>query len=311
MAEQRHRVWLARLAIGSSLFLALSAIAVWVVWNQMTGEDSLTEIKFNGKDEATSPALRDEPKSEDKTAHALDPLLELARRALINHVQEHRDYTADLVKQERIGKTLYPPSTMAMKLRYNPNDSGEARKVSVYLKTTAPKSQAGREVLWIQDQNSNKLKAHESGLFGLVSVDLLPQSRLAMAGNRYPITEIGIERLLRKLIERGELDKSLGPAEVRIRENVELDQVPCKLLEVIHQEPFVEIDGKKIGFEFYLAQIYMDEERLVPIKYASFTWPKSADQEPELLESYTYENLKFNVGLTDADFDPENPEYRF
>ena len=311
MAEQRHRVWLARLAIGSGIFLALSTCAVWVVWNQMTGEDSLTETAVTGENKATPPALWDEPKSDDVAAHALDPLLELARRALANHVQEHRDYTADLVKQERIGKTLYPSSTMAMKLRYSPSESGEARKVSVYLKTTAPKSQAGREVLWIQDQNGNKLKAHEAGLFGLVSVDLLPQSRLAMAGNRYPITEIGIEKLLRKLIERGELDKSLGPAEVRIRENVELAQVPCKLLEVIHQEPFVEIDGKKVGFEFYHAQIYMDEERLVPIKYASFTWPKAEGQEPELLESYTYENLKFNVGITDADFDPENPEYRF
>jgi len=277
----------------------------------MTQDDSVLEIS-NGttSDSALVPSL-DDDQAREEGPHALDPLLELARRALANHVQEHRDYTAKIIKQERVGKTLYPATTMDMKLRYAASESGKERAVSVYLKTTAPKSQAGREVLWIQGQNGNKLKAHEAGVFGMVSLNLLPRSRLAMAGNRYPITEIGIEKLLRKLIERGELDRSLGPAEVRITENVELDQIPCKLLEVIHQDPTVEIDGKRIEFEFYLAQIYMDETRLVPIKYASFAWPKSAGQQPELLESYTYENLKLNVELTDDDFDAKNAAYRF
>ncbi len=32
---------------------------------------------------------------------------------------------------------------------------------------------------------------------------------------------------------------------------------------------------------------------------------------PELIEAYTYLNMKLNVGLTDADFDIHNPVYRF
>ena len=30
-----------------------------------------------------------------------------------------------------------------------------------------------------------------------------------------------------------------------------------------------------------------------------------------LLESYTYYDVKLNVGLTEDDFDPANPEYRY
>ena len=33
--------------------------------------------------------------------------------------------------------------------------------------------------------------------------------------------------------------------------------------------------------------------------------------QPELLEEYTYLNLKLNNGFTDADFDTKNPNYKF
>ena len=34
-------------------------------------------------------------------------------------------------------------------------------------------------------------------------------------------------------------------------------------------------------------------------------------EEPPLVEEYTYANLKFNLGFTDADFDVNNPQYGF
>ena len=35
------------------------------------------------------------------------------------------------------------------------------------------------------------------------------------------------------------------------------------------------------------------------------------DWDDHLLENYAYEDLKLNTGLTDADFDSENPQYHF
>ena len=47
---------------------------------------------------------------------------------------------------------------------------------------------------------------------------------------------------------------------------------------------------------------------------AGFTlndWPREKGGPPELLEEYTYLDLKLNNGFTDADFDTQNPGYRF
>jgi hypothetical protein len=314
VARQGYRVWLARLAFGVALLLICGGYLGKSIWDSWAGQHR------ESKSPSVLPKIASDDQPETIPSHALDPVLELARKSLANHVHEHRDYTATLTKRERIGGKLGLETKMEMKLLYRAGVSNSdisavlsesPRDVSVYLKTIFPKSQAGREVIWVQGSNNNNLFAHEAGLLGIVSVELSPQSRLAMLGNRYPITEIGIEKLLLKLIERGELDRSLGPATVRKTEDAMLGDVKCTLLEVIHEDPVVTVDGKRVEFEFYKAQIFIDEARLVPVRYASYTWPKTQDSEPELQEEYTYENLMFNVGLTDADFDTKNPNYRF
>jgi hypothetical protein len=50
---------------------------------------------------------------------------------------------------------------------------------------------------------------------------------------------------------------------------------------------------------------------MVPVHYEAYDWPKQPGEPPVLLERYTYTDLKLNPGLTDADFDPKNPEYKF
>ncbi len=308
MARQGHRVWAARLVGCSTLVVAVAIVSAYLIWQRFANESTIVAVEPVGSN-SNSSSENEEP----KPAHALDPLLDFANAALRNHIEKHQDYTAVLIKRERVDGKLLPETKMALKLKYGATtDSGMTqRPVSVYLRTLEPKSQAGREVIWIQGRNNNKLTAHESGLLGIISVDLLPESRLAMMGNRYPITEIGIEKLLGKLIERGQRDRQLGPATVRTTENASIGGKPCRLMEVIHESPTAVVDGKTVEFEFFLAQIYIDVERLIPLKFASFSWPKTPDAAPELLEEYTYQDLKTNIGLNDADFDTKNPAYGF
>jgi hypothetical protein len=48
------------------------------------------------------------------------------------------------------------------------------------------------------------------------------------------------------------------------------------------------------------------------VRYAAYHWPQTQDDKiGPVIEEYTYLDLKINVGLTDADFDPENPNYNF
>ena len=308
MARQGHRIWAARLIGCLFLIAAIVCVSAIFLWHRFTSEPDVV---------AKMPRDRNSNLSEESggalLSHPLDPLLNFARMALRNHVQHHQDYMAVLIKRERVGGKLVPETKMAMKLKYDAPKGPETsdRQVSVYLKTLEPKSQAGREVIWVQGRNDNKLTAHEAGLLGMISVDLKPESRLAMLGNRYPITEIGIEKLLGKLIEKGERDRQLGPVSIRETENVAIGDRTCRLMEVIHENPTAIVDGKTVEFEFYLAQIYIDEERLIPLKYASFSWPKTPGGTPELLEEYTYQDVFLNVGLAESDFDPKNPAYGF
>lgn len=55
----------------------------------------------------------------------------------------------------------------------------------------------------------------------------------------------------------------------------------------------------------------MDDEYNLPIRYEAYDWPRNGDSvsQDDLLEEYTYVNLKTNVGLSDRDFDPANSNY--
>ena len=68
---------------------------------------------------------------------------------------------------------------------------------------------------------------------------------------------------------------------------------------------------KRPYFEFYRAEIFIDRELNVPIRYAAWTWPPTGTDTPVLEEEYNYRDIRLNVGLTDRDFDPDNPTYNF
>jgi hypothetical protein len=162
----------------------------------------------------------------------------------------------------------------------------------------------GREVIWVEGRHEGKLIAHEGGLKNLMRVSLAPTDTLAMLGNKYPITEIGLQRLIEKLIEKGERDKLAGDCSVVIEPGHRVGDRPCRLIQVTHPEP----DPR---FDFHIAQIFIDQELGLPVRYAAFLWPDSPGAEPKLEEEYTYLNVRLNVGLTDRDFDPDNPAYQF
>jgi negative regulator of sigma E activity len=125
-----------------------------------------------------------------------------------------------------------------------------------------------------------------------------------MAGQRYPLTDIGIENLVVKLIERGEKDKRHGSCNVELVPGAKVGGRSCSIIQVTHPV-------QQNHYEFHIAQIFMDDEWKIPVRYAAYSWPKTAGAEPEVIEEYTYQSLKFNVGLTDADFDVKHKDYNF
>ena len=240
--------------------------------------------------------------------HPLDRALSMARRGLQGCKQSVTDYTAILVKRERVDGTLLPNEYMMAKIRNRKLDAAGnvTQPMSVYLHFLKPSTIQGREVIYVEGKHENKVVAHEGGFKGkfLPTVHLAPNSSLAMRGQRYPMTEIGIENLMVKLIERGETAKKQKDVQVEVRHNARIKDRVCTVLQVIHPT-------KHEGLVFHKAQIFLDDELNLPIRYVAYDWPKREGASQQVLEEYTYLNLKTNVGLKDTDFDPYNEKYNF
>jgi hypothetical protein len=239
--------------------------------------------------------------------HPLDPALQIAHAALQNIRQNIADYSAIMIKREQIDGTLGDYEYMGIKVRNRKFAGGSlAVPFSVYMAFLKPASIKGREVIYVENQNNGNLVAHEGGMKGrfLPTVNLDPNGMMAMRGQRYPITEMGLENLVVKLIEKGERDRQRGECEVDFISGAKVGGRQCTVLAVKHPIP-------RAHFDFHLAQIFIDDELNVPVRYCAYSWPESPGGQPVLLEEYTYQNIKTNIGLTDVDFDPKNAKYNF
>ena len=267
--------------------------------------EPIHRVANNNNNSASGQAPLAAP-AEQPQGHPLDPALKLAYEGVQNIQANIVDYTATMHKRERVSGTLGETEQMFIKVRNRKLHNGRVTTpFSIYIKFLYPKSKAGREVIYVEGANDNKLLAHETpGLRNFITARLDPTGYLAMLGNRHPITEAGLENLVAKLIEKGERDRQHGEVEVQFFKGAKIDDRVCTLLQVTHPTP-------REHFDFHVAQVFIDDELRIPVRYSAFQWPTAADGKPELEEEYTYTNVKLNVGLTDADFDSKNTGYKF
>jgi hypothetical protein len=236
----------------------------------------------------------------DGAGAALSPI----RRALqvVDECQARydavRDYVCTFTKRERVHGRLSVPHVMTMKVRTQPR--------SIYLKFRQPRPRAGREAIYIEGRNDGKVLAHDVGLGRLIAGTLCldPNGSRAMEECRHPITHAGIGPLLETLEERWSTELDPTESVVEIRDGLTLGSRTCTLISTTHprEDP---------DFMFYQVRVYIDRELGLPIHFEAFDWPDSPVAAPELVEEYTYTDLKLNVGLSDADFDVTNADYAF
>jgi hypothetical protein len=242
-----------------------------------------------------------------KEAPPLDQALQMAREGL-GHIRRNiDDFTAVIVKRERINGTLGDYEYMFAKIRNRKVSDGQLQTpLGVYLVFLKPSSVKGREVIYVEGRNDNKLTAHEGGFKGrfLPTVSLQPTSGLAMRGQRYPLTDIGIENLIVKLIERGETARQYPDIECSFRQNAKIKDRSCTVIELTQPT-------KRPDLDFHKAQIFIDDEHNIPLRYVAYDWPSHPGAPLEVIEEYTYLDVKLNVGLTAADFDAHNAAYNF
>ena len=281
--------------------LLLLIFVAFCYWTVRTAQRNRQLQKADAETGYQAPTqVEQSHESGEGSLHPLDPVLKLAEQIKLRIESDVVDYTATITKRERIRGKLNDEETMEAKIRQSRPNASTPIPFAVYLKFIQPSSSAGREVIWVDGQNDGDLLSYQFR----IPVKIAPTGTIAMMGNKYSITEIGIQRMVEKLIEKGQRDRELGDCRVEIFEHQEVDGRDCKLIQVTHPD-----HDKR--FDFHIAQIYIDSQLNLPIRYAAYLWPDQPSSAPPLEEEYTYKNLKINVGLSDKDFDPKNPDYRF
>lgn len=241
------------------------------------------------------PAL---PGEKSVASAAADPIATALRMIAEckDRYQQVRDFSCTFHKRERINGRLSQPHVMAMKMRTQP--------FSVYFKFARPN--AGREAIYIAGRNNGKAVVHDVGLGKVLAgtMHLDPKGSMAMEDNLHPITDAGIGHLIDTVATHWKAEMKHGETLVTIQEGAHVNARPCTMIESVHPQ-------KHKNYLFHAVKVYIDQELGVPIRFEAYDWPHRPGEKPELVEEYTYLDLKLNVGLHDDDFDPKNKAYSY
>jgi outer membrane lipoprotein-sorting protein len=196
------------------------------------------------------------------------------------------DYTAIFYKQERVAGKVLPEEKIQLKFK---------KPFKIYLHWLAGPHE-GRESLYVRGENGGKVIGHEGGILGFITLTMDPAGSMAMKGNRHPITDAGIGRLIEIL------DKDLK----RGRERRELKLTLLGEDEVYGREAWhILKDTPAGGYYAPKMEIWVDKELNLPIKIKIF------GPGDEFLESYGYSDLEVNIGLKDEEFTKGYKDYHF
>ncbi len=202
-----------------------------------------------------------------------------------NRVDCLSDYTVTLTSQERVGGKLLPEATMLVKFK---------RPFSVYIKNLTGK-QKDREIIYVKGQNNNKMIISRVSILGGLPGKISPDNFWAKKESRHTITEAGLPNTMNLMVSILEKEEKAAVCRATV---TYLGEGYCSSKKVIR----LRIENSSYAPK---TEIALDAATLYPASIISYTADGS------LLESYTYHDIKTNVGLTDADFDPKNPEYHF
>jgi len=116
-----------------------------------------------------------------------------------------------------------------------------------------------------------------------------------MEKSSHSIVETGIGHLIDGFTRDWEQEKKLNKTQVSMAE-YEYNKRRCIRIETIHTE-------RLPVFTTYRHVVYFDKETRLPVRVESYDWPRPGGPiGGDLLDSFSYFDLQFNVGLTDQVF---------
>ena len=300
-AMPKRRGWLPYLLIGAAV-IPIVAIATSVILTPPLEPPAASATPL------PAPELSKADQAKARLAKVVwpdTPLDGLAAKTLLlevvsaghDRLDAVEGYTATMRRQERIKNKLNPEQTIELKVRHRP--------FCVYMHFLNPDK--GKEAVYAEGRYDNDIMAHGGGLSRAIvpRLKVPPDSPLAMAGNRHPITDAGLLNLLKKLVYFRKLDMVDEDAGTFLDKVT--DASGRTWLRSVHTHTISSPERP-----FMYVEVLYDPATKLPIQIESYEWPKSGRMEDrQLSERYRYDDLMLDAPLTDLDFDPANPAYSF
>jgi hypothetical protein len=167
---------------------------------------------------------------------------------------------------------------------------------SYYLKWTEG-SQEGMECIFSKGKYNDKDVVHLAGILKFITLRLDPEGSLAKRGRRHSIIEADIGYIIRTI--RTNYEKAKIAHEGVFSITAGDSTMSFGILVITAEFP----EGK----DYYSQRIIIQHDTVlgIPVKFSVIGW------EGELIEEYSFSNIVMNSGLTDKDFDIDNPSYGY
>ncbi len=207
-----------------------------------------------------------------------------------NAIEKYRtvsDYTCLFDKTELVDGALRAERNIVMKYR---------KPEMVYMKWTEGDNR-GVEAIFAKGRYDNKMVVHLGGSLSFIEARVDPRSSKAMKDNRHPITEAGVGFVLNLIKDNYDKAKEDPESSMTIEGETRLGGRRVTMVKAVLPR------GK--GYYANVILLYFDKEMSLPLKVAVYGW------NGEMLEQYRFRDLRINVGLTERDFDKDNPAYNF
>jgi hypothetical protein len=200
-----------------------------------------------------------------------------------------QDYTCTLSKRENVGGLLSEEHIIEAKFRSQP--------FSVYMRWLSPSKLYGQEIAFIMGRNNNKMRVHSKGMIkgavGFVNVDV--NDRRVLEQSRHTVYEAGIGNLIEQALKYVDGERQTGKGQVRVTDVLH-DNRPCLRVEIIRGERRQESD-------YYRTVLFLDRDSKLPVRAENYDWPRQGGSPAgELMEQVNFTNLRWNLGLTDKEF---------
>ncbi|GEM_PF-1926237 len=205
----------------------------------------------------------------------------------IRRFEQVHDFTCTLEKKVNKKGVLY----------YDPEIIAKCKKPAHYYFKWGKGRFEGQEVIFDQGRNNNRIIGHYGGLLSFITLKLDPEGSIAMKRNHHPLKRSGLVKIYDILDDSYTKHKETGAGIIELAGEGMVDDRAVWIIQGVFPPD--------IGFYNAKMTLYLDKEHLLPIKVTVYDWSG------ELYEEYTFHNLKFNVGLDEKDFNPDNDQYNF